>query len=241
MMPPTLVLSNRYTGDAQLLWSVANRRGWNVERVSSPRLSDTLRQAAHPVLYLEGYLAHVIAEELGVTLVNPPEDFLVALPYELRQREISLTTMGEAKRLTVPMFVKTPNDKDFPAQVYAPGELTTTLADWEDELVVLLAEPVEWEREFRCFVLDGEVQTLSAYLRGEELDTASTETELATARTFAERVLACCPSLPAFVLDVGVIKNRGWAVVEANAAWGAGIYNCDPELVIDVVQRASLK
>jgi hypothetical protein len=194
-MHPTLILSNRYTGDAQLLWAVANRRGWSVERVSGPRVSDSLRQAAQPILYLEGYLAQVVAEELGVTLINPPEDFLVSLPYELRQRSITLTTLGEAKRLTVPIFVKTPNDKDFPAQVYAPGELATTMVDWEDDLVVLLAEPVVWKREFRCFVSEGKVQTLSAYLRGGELDTEATDTELVAAKSFAERVLPHCPPL----------------------------------------------
>ncbi|MBV6626222.1 MAG: ATP-grasp domain-containing protein [Rivularia sp. (in: Bacteria)] len=32
----------------------------------------------------------------------------------------------------------------------------------------------------------------------------------------------------ATVIDVGVIKGRGWAVVEQNAAWGAGLYGCNP-------------
>ncbi len=43
----------------------------------------------------------------------------------------------------------------------------------------------------------------------------------------------------AAVINVGVIAERGWAVVELNAAWGAGLYGCDPERVLDVVQHAT--
>ena len=31
------------------------------------------------------------------------------------------------------------------------------------------------------------------------------------------------------MIDAGWIAGKGWAVVEQNAAWGAGIYACDPE------------
>jgi len=43
---------------------------------------------------------------------------------------------------------------------------------------------------------------------------------------------------PAFVMDVGIIADRGWAVIEANAAWGSGLYGCDPAEVLRVVRRA---
>jgi len=60
---------------------------------------------------------------------------------------------------------------------------------------------------------------------------------------FAQRVLQIksVQFPPAFVLDVGYIKDQGWAVVEANAAWGSGIYGCDPSMVLKVLKRACLK
>ncbi|MEP0802688.1 hypothetical protein NDI37_21395 [Funiculus sociatus GB2-A5] len=39
-------------------------------------------------------------------------------------------------------------------------------------------------------------------------------------------------------MDVGVIQGRGWAVVEQNAAWGAGLYGCDPIEVLEVLRYA---
>lgn len=41
------------------------------------------------------------------------------------------------------------------------------------------------------------------------------------------------------VVDVGIIQDRGWAVVEQNAACCSGIYGCDPEEVLEVVRYSS--
>ena len=61
-------------------------------------------------------------------------------------------------------------------------------------------------------------------------------------RAFVERILADVrvPLPRAVVMDVGVIRGRGWAVVELNAAWGSGIYGCDPTEVLKVLQCASV-
>jgi hypothetical protein len=41
------------------------------------------------------------------------------------------------------------------------------------------------------------------------------------------------------VIDVGYIDNQGWAVVEFNAAWGAGLNGCSPEKVLPAIVAAS--
>jgi len=58
---------------------------------------------------------------------------------------------------------------------------------------------------------------------------------------FVESLLADpAVRLPAaVVVDVGHIAGRGWAVVEANAAWGSGIYGCDAVRILPVLARAS--
>ena len=43
---------------------------------------------------------------------------------------------------------------------------------------------------------------------------------------------------PAFVVDVGLIDGRGWAVVEFNPAWCAGLLGADPAAVLGVLERA---
>jgi hypothetical protein len=111
---------------------------------------------------------------------------------------------------------------------------------------VLVSEVVEWEKEFRCFILHRKLKTFSIYLRDGQLqrenDFASSDEEDAQMTSFMEAILSDPEViLPrTAVLDVGIIKGRGWAVVEQNAAWGSGIYGCDPAAVLEVVRHAAV-
>jgi protein-tyrosine phosphatase len=47
------------------------------------------------------------------------------------------------------------------------------------------------------------------------------------------------PALPpAFVVDVGLVEGRGWAVVEFNPVWCSGLLGADPAAVLAVLERA---
>jgi hypothetical protein len=238
---PTLVLSPRYTDDTQALWRAATAAGWQVERLAGWRVPPHLRDRRDVVLHVEALFAPMLAEAFGLALSSPPEDWLVRLPAEYRRREIRLATLGEARSLAAPAFVKPPNDKSFPAAVYAGGDLPR---DYDDAMTVLVSEIVAWEREYRCFVLDRRLMTFSIYSRhGEPQQDAGFRSDAAeddAMRAFVDVVLADPRvDLPrAAVLDVGVIAGRGWACVEQNAAWGAGIYGCDPRSVLEVIRHA---
>jgi hypothetical protein len=238
----TLILTPRFTEDAQALWRAAVRLGWDVERLTSWRVPEHLRSAAQPVLYLEALFAPTIAEQLGLRLSEPPEDWLPRLPEVYRKRQVRLGTLAEARTMKEPAFVKPPNDKCFPARVYRGHELPT---EYAESMPVLIAEVVDWTREFRCFILDRELRTFSVYLREGELqrETGFTHSgeEAHQLRGFLMSVLDDeRVDLPrAAVLDLGVIRDRGWAVVEQNAAWGSGIYGCDPVEVLHVLLHAT--
>ncbi|KPL91198.1 ATP-grasp domain-containing protein [Herpetosiphon geysericola] len=238
---PTLVLSPRYTPDSQALWRAAIQRGWHVQRLTHWTAPPQVPINPPVVLYLEGGFAHPIAEALGLNLPEPPDTWLPRLPMQYRQRQIQLTSIETAQAM-LPAFVKPPNDKRFPAKVYMPNDKLPTDAV---DLPVLVAEVVVWEKEFRCFVLDRQLRTASLYARyaapQDEADFASTAEEHAELEQFLQHLLDDPQvELPrAVVIDVGVIAGRGWAVVELNAAWGAGIYGCDPAQVLEVVRYAT--
>ncbi len=240
---PTLILTPRFTEDAQALWRAAGQLGWHVERLTSWRIPDELRTVYDPVLYLEAMFGPTLAEQLGLRLLEPAIDWLPCLPEEFRKRWVSLMPLRIARQLAGPAFIKPPNDKSFPARVYAGAELPE---GYDEDSPVLVAEVVRWEVEFRCFVLDRQSRTLSVYLRDGELQReqgfAATESELVEAESVVRGVLADARvDLPrAAVLDVGVIAGRGWAVVEQNAAWGSGIYGCDPVRVLEVLRHAAV-
>lgn len=241
---PTLILSPRHTEDSQVLWRAAGRLGWQVERLASWRVPEALKLVEEPVLYVEALMAPMLAASLGLTLAEPPEDWLPTLPDDYRRRRVRLGTLGEARANADPVFVKPPNDKSFSAAVYRGPELPTEFAD---DMPVLTAEVVTWDKEFRCFVLDRELKAFSVYLRNgvlqKESDYESTPEEDAELKEYVSRLLRDPRvQLPrAVVLDVGVIRDRGWAVVEANSAWGAGIYGCDPAQVLEVLRYTAVR
>ncbi|MDY6899651.1 MAG: ATP-grasp domain-containing protein [Cyanobacteriota bacterium] len=241
---PTLILTPRYSEDSQILWRTATGLGWEVERLINWRLSDKLKSASEPVLYLEALMAEPIAQQLGVRLLNPSDDWLTSLPEEYRKRWIYLTTLGKVRLTSITAFMKPPNDKSFPARVYSVEDLPT---DYPDHTAVLVSEIVEWDKEFRCFILNRCLKTFSVYLREGKLQSENnfthTKEEEFEVRNFIQTILSDnrieIPS--ATVIDVGVIKGRGWAVVEQNAAWGAGLYGCNPTQVLEVIRHAVVR
>ncbi len=193
------------------------------------------------VLYAEALFASSLADQLGLKLLEPSEDWLVRLPYEYRKREITLSTLAHARLGTRVLFIKPPNDKSFPAAAYLGSALPQ---EYAEELSVLIAEVVQFELEFRCFILDRRLISYSIYARfgesQEAQDFQSSIEENAQLEAFVAKILADLRvDLPrAIVLDAGVITARGWACVELNAAWGAGLYGCDPIGALQVIQAA---
>jgi hypothetical protein len=90
------------------------------------------------------------------------------------------------------------------------------------------------------------LKTLSVYARsGEALDAAKYQWKLEeerSVRAYVKRLLDDDRiELPAAtVVDVGFLGASGWAIVEQNAAWGAGLYSCDPDAALDVIRRATV-
>ncbi len=241
----TLVLPPRFTPDTIAVAHAAEAAGWAIERLPNWRVPEWLR-GQDVVLYGEPLFAAVVAGDLGLALLEPSFGWLPALDTKYRQREVQLATLDDARRLQRQAFVKPADDKCFVASVYQTGQQLPDLGVLPKETPVLIAEPVVWEVEFRCFVLERQIVTLSAYLRfgelAQKLDGSWADDRTGQAQRFAQGVLAdkSVELPPAVVMDVGIIQGRGWAVVEANAAWGSGIYGCDPAAVLPVVGRACL-
>ena len=240
---PTLILPPRFTPDSIAMSKAPALEGWSVERLSSWRVPDHLR-SEDVALYGEPLFAEVVADGLGLALLEPTIDWLTQLGDSYRQRDVQFTTLGDARHRRESAFIKPANNKCFPAGVYESGDKLPTSDVLPSETAVLVAEPVHWEVEFRCFVLEHQAVTHTVYVCDGELAQSSdgdwSDARSHDAKQFAESILAdeAVPLPPAVVLDVGIIEGRGWAVVELNAAWGSGLYGCDPTQALRVVQRA---
>ena len=242
---PTLILPPRFTDDTNLVRKAAIEAGWAVERLSGWRAPAELRDA-DPV-HGEPLFAAVVADSLGLALIEPPFNWLTTVPAARTRRHIRFMSLGDA-RGERSVFIKPADDKCFqPAS-------TTLAANFPMLPSCRMALPSLFPSrciglEFRCFVLNRQLETLSIYSRDGELAQASdgtwpaTDDEMRSATTFIWELIgdAECGLPPAVVVDIGLIDERGWAVVESNPAWGSGIYGCEPRRVLNVLRRACVR
>jgi hypothetical protein len=241
---PTLLLSARQTDDAQLLWRACIATKWDVIRVHGWQVPSV--PARDVAVYGEPLFTRHVAQTLGLRLSEPPLDSLPRLPAHWPGRDVRLTTLCEARKVAASAFIKPADEKCFEARIYSSGTDLPTPDPLLEDLPVLVQEIVECILEFRCFVLERQVAAISPYWRDGQLAKSedgvwiASEMEISEATRFCERVLRDpTVSVPdAVVLDVGVIRNHGWAVIECNAAFASGIYGCDPISVLAVLRRA---
>jgi hypothetical protein len=241
---PTLLLSSRQTEDAQRLWRACIAEKWDVIRVHGWRVPEISPKDV--AVYGEPLFAEYVAQTLGLRLQQPSVDWLPKLPHRWRGREVRLMTLAEARKVSNRSFIKPAEEKCFEARVYSSGAELPPPGPLPEGLAVLVQDVVDWTTEFRCFVLNRTVVTVSAYWRDgqsaklENGSWSSNDAELVEATSFCETVLGDqSVVLPeAVAVDVGTIRNRGWAVIECNAAFAAGIYGCDPVAVLSVLRRA---
>lgn len=241
---PTLLLSARQTDDAQSLWRACIALKWEVARVHGWQVPAISPEDV--AVYGEPLFAHHVAQTLGLKLQEPSLDWLPKLAPIWRGREVRLTTLAEARHTLTSAFIKPADEKCFDAKVYSSGAELPGPGPLPESLAVLVQEIVEWKIEFRCFILNREVVTLSPYWRYGRLAKSddgtwpATDEELVAAREFCERVLAdASVAIPAaVVMDVGIMANGDWAVIESNAAFSSGMYGCDAEKVLPLLLHA---
>jgi hypothetical protein len=231
----TLVLPPRLTASAQTMRETAQERGLGTVQLSTFDVPVDLR-AGH--LHAGPNFADRVAPALGIGLLQAPEDWLARLPRTWTGRDIVTMPIREAYEIRRPAFIKSPNDKQIRAMVYADG----SRLPGPDEVdaattMVLVSDVVEFSAEYRLYLLDGAVHTGSRYAEDGRLSLGPLSE---AAAAFGASLLAeCGQTLPtAIVVDVGRTEGQ-WAVIEANAAWASGMYTSDPSRALDTLLRAA--
>ncbi len=102
---PLLLLPPRVTPDSQALQQAAVEMGWSIVRLENWRPPSRLREA-DLVLYGEPLFADIVAEPLGLALVEPTPDWLTLVPRRYLQRAIYYTTLTEARHSSKTLFIK---------------------------------------------------------------------------------------------------------------------------------------
>jgi hypothetical protein len=242
---PTLVLSTWSLPASRALADAARQIGWHDFAFDE---SPTSKPRGKVVFYGGTDLALAVASRFRLALLEPPFDLLAQLPLEFRYRAVEYARFGDLGRLNAPAFVKPADalNKSFDAGIYASARDIRAPKGVDVQSPVLLAEPVEWSAEYRCFIREGEIAAWSPYVSfGRPVwkpfrPGALAAQAPASVSSFCRRLFSRPGVLfpPAFVMDVGLIEDRGWAVVEFNPAWCSGVLGADPRRVLAVLERA---
>lgn len=204
-----------------------------------------------PTVFGDIAFCDIVAEELGLGLLETPDDWLPNLPRKYTRRTIDLIQHRELVNVDTRKFIKPANDKVFYAGIFEHGR-HVPYRQINPNAPVLVSDVVDFEVEVRCHILDRSVVSASIYQGMHWASSPEQENKiLEQAEAWMDLFLGDpgidLPS--AIVVDVGKIADVGWAVVEANQAYASGIYaggyntkegrGADPEQVLRVVQRSA--
>ncbi len=239
----TLLLASMQLPSARQLAAVIQRRHWNVvalDEHSNPDIKG-------PRTFYGGTdRAAEYAARFELCLIEPPLDLLARVPHELLSREVRFGTLAAMGHISGPVFAK-PADpilKNFDAGVYRGVSEIRGRRPLDGQTQLLVSEPVEWTSEFRCFICEGSVAAWSPYL-----SYGRPTWKPGCAGALPPNLAAFCERLqdgighmlpPAYVVDIGVMEDGRWAVVEFNPAWCSGILGADVAHVLRVVERSAV-
>ena len=174
----------------------------------------------------------VLEQQLKLKLISPADELMSRFSSVDLKREFNQISLASAFDLEFPYFVKPVAPKIFRANVYASAEdLRAECKGLEIDTPVFCSEPVEILAEARFFVLDGNIVASSVYEGDGSLTDAATE---------VAHLLPRIPSAPrTYVADTALISGRGWAILEFNSTWGAGLNGCEPAAVANCLVYAT--
>lgn len=240
---PTLLLASLSLPPARQLADVAKEWSWKIEVLDH----EPERLVKGSRTYFGGSdQAARYAARYELCLIEPPLDLLARLPAELLCRPVRYGSLSELRSLEGPIFVKPadPVHRIFDAGVYRSVADVRGREPIPGDTPILVAGPVEWTSEFRCFICEGQIKAWSPYL-----SFGRPVWKPRCAGATPGSIVSICNRLisamdgrlpPAFVVDIGVLEDGRWAVVEFNPVWCASILGADPARVLKVVQRAAM-
>jgi ATP-grasp domain, R2K clade family 3 len=242
---PTLVLSTMSLPASSALADAARTLKWDVAVFDR---SPSNKPKGQVTFYGGTDLALAVASRFQLALLEPPFDLLAKLPLEYRRRTVEYARFSDLGRLKAPTFAKPADalNKSFDAGVYSSVRDIRAPRGVDPTNPVLLSEPVEWSAEYRCFIKEEEITAWSPYIsfgrpcwKPFGKGTLATETP-SNLQSFCKRLFSQSGVLfpPAFVMDIGLIDDRGWGVVEFNPIWCSGLLGADPRKVLAGLKRA---
>jgi len=242
-MKNIIALSPIYTEDSNNLKKASINSSYELNRFNAKWDVPEEFHSDVIAVYGEDIYAEIVAEQCNLTLTKLADNWFSKISEEFTKRKISY---GQLKEFVNEenIFIKCSDFKSFKAGVFDKVRNIKGFDSLDLESTVFTSEVVEWELEVRCFVLNNEIKTHSSYWRNNAFNTNPlSETEQKELfeffKDFIQKYSSTLPN--AIVLDFGIIKGKGWALIEANPAWRSGLYDCDAAKALEVIVESCIK
>ena len=176
----------------------------------------------------------VLAQILGVKLIEPRDELLSELDFNWIKRNIEIIKISEINRSIFPIFIKPIKPKTFRSKVYNDYKsFIEEIKGIKKNEQVIKSTIIEIESEVRAFILHNEILDMAIYKGNSDLNAAR--------KFLIDFLQNHTIDLPkTYVIDVGYHQKNGWYVIEFNSSWGAGLNSCDPNKVINGIRLASV-
>ena len=193
-----------------------------------------------PVLYAEPLFNEALAQRLGLAVVEPPEDFLARLPHGVRQAGDPADDRRRGQDAARPGVPQAAQPQVVPAESLRQRR---TCPRCRTKTPCWPPSPSNGSpNSGSCFGIAWSPYWLNGAMARDGDEWVVGPDLAAATRGLVDRLLTDPDvNLPvALVLDAGVIRDVGPAVVEANEESGARIYGCDPRDVLEVLRAATV-
>jgi hypothetical protein len=242
-----LITTPNIKPEVKSLITTAQALGWSVYN-DGWRVPDRVKYEKGAV-YGEPLFCETIAEQMHWTLRRNPIDWLSTLPFEYISRNIVLTDLGVARKLTEEKFIKPATDKIFDAKIYASGvDFPSSL---DDDITVIMSDVMRFTSKYRCIVKNREVISECCYfLHTRPMQSNKLPEQFNLPQnydnnhkdviTFVNKMLQDerVKCIDSFVIDVGRFDKDKYAVITDKPVHNTPIYGCDPVAVLDAIKTA---
>lgn len=233
--PVTLLIPEKTDVEFDQIVLAWQQRGGDLKRLGKYWVKDDTLAGRPIVIYGNQTFALVLAQIYNVQLVFPDDTLIARLEPTWTKRMVRQLMISELRGTDFPAFIKPVIPKLFLAGIFqTQADFNTVVAGLQDTETILLSDIIpDIQAEARSFVNNGVIADIALY---------EGAADLTSGRQFLSAFIAAHQNeLPeVVVIDIAYSEQRGWFVLEFNACWGAGLNNCNAELVMDCITGATI-
>ncbi len=211
-------------------------------------VSKTINQSERTALYGEHAFCEFVAQEMRWNLYQNSLDWITKLPLTFIKRSIQCVSLEEviemenSGRYVLGKRVLEPADDP----CFHKGVHETNFPRVPLDTPILVSMNQEWEVKFRFVIANKKIATSCCYqmygvYNSPSIWKAQVEIDGMTPDRFVHTLLDTVETAPGCVIDIGYLKNAGWAVSGAKPVWAAELYGCEPRPFVDALFAACVR